>query len=160
MFLKSLRDETHLDILEAFSLHHNLKQDLRRPQPAAEVVLLCFWHANRGIELKFVHPLDYGLDFGHFSSLKIVKRSVVFLEIAKVRHYENLLKLFKRGGDAIELVFAVINKHCVARKVYCTHKPVSISSNKRVIIFSVHKYHNLSSEELVVFSYGVVQIGF
>ena len=122
--------------------------------------MLCFWHANRGIELKFVHSLDYSLDFGHFSSLKIVEWSIVFLEIAKVRYYENFLKLFKSCRDAIELVFAVINKHCVASKVYCKHKPVSISPDKRVIIFSVHKYHNISSEELVVFSYEVIQIRF
>ena len=75
-------------------------------------------------------------------------------------HYENLLKLFKCGRDAVELVFAVINKHCVTSKVYCKHKPVSISPNKRMIIFSIHKYHNLSSKELVVFSYGTIQVGF
>ena len=49
MFLKGLRDETYLDILETFSLHHDLKQDFCRPQPTAEVVLLCYRHANRGI---------------------------------------------------------------------------------------------------------------
>ena len=160
MFLKSLRDETHLDILKAFLLHYNLKQDLCRPQPATEVVLLCFRHTNRSIELKFVHSLNHSLDFCHFSSLKTVKWSIVFLEIAKVRYYENLLELIKCCRDAVELVFAVVNKHCVSTKVYCKHKPVSISPNKRMIIFSIHKYHNTSSEELVVFSYEIVQIGF
>jgi len=160
VLLKSLRDETHLDIFKAFLLHYNLKQDLCRPQPAAEVVLLCFRHTNRSIELKIVHSLDYGLDFCHFPSLRIVKWSIIFLEVAKVRHYENLLKLFKRCGDAVELVCAVINKHRVASKVYHNHEPVSISTNERMIIFSVHKYHYFSSKELVVFSYYIIQIGF
>ena len=79
MFLKGLRDETHLDILEDFSLHHDSKQDLCPPKPATEVILLCFKHANRSIELKFLHPLNYNLDFCHFSSFRTVKWSIVFL---------------------------------------------------------------------------------
>ena len=153
-------DETHLDIFKAFLLHYNLEQDLCRPQPAAEVVLLCFRHTNRSIELKVVHSLDYHLGLRHFPSLGIAKWFIIFLEVTKVRHYENLLKLFKRFGDAIELVCAVINKHRVARKVDCKHKPVPISPNKGVIIFSVHKYHDFGSKELVVLSYDIVQIGF
>ena len=160
MFLKSLRDKTHLNIVKTFLPHYDLEQDLCRPQPATEVVLLCFRHTNRSIELEVVHSFDYGLDFCHFSSLRLVKWSIVFLEIAKVRYYENLLKLFKCCRDAVELVFAVINKHCVVSKIYCKHKPVSISPNKRMIIFPIHKYHNISSEELVVFSYEIIQIGF
>ena len=70
-----------------------------------------------------------------------------------MRHYESFLKLFKCCRDPVELVCAVVNKHRVPGKVYSKHKPVTMGTNKWMVIFSIHKYYHFSTEELVMFSY-------